>query len=214
MTALWIVGAGGHGAVVADAARAAGHWQTIEFFDDRWPTQRQARGLDIAGDVAELRRRLGDTLGTAVEVVVAVGDNAVRLELSRTLASAGARLATVIHPFSALSPSASLGAGSVVLAGAVLNAGAHLGSACIVNTRASIDHDCAVGDGVHICPGVTLAGNVSVHDLAWLGVGSCAIQGVTIGHSAVVGAGAVVVGPVKPMTTVVGSPAREIKRVS
>jgi len=209
---LWIVGAGGHGAVVADAARAAGHWHEIAFFDDRWPVQTQARGLAILGDVAALRERLLGAAADSAEVVVAVGDNARRLELSQALVAAGARLATVIHPFSAMSPSATLGAGTVVLAGTALNAGARVGVACIVNTRASIDHDCVLGDGVHICPGVSLAGNVTVSDLAWLGIGSSVIQGITIGHAATVGAGAAVVRDVKPMRTVAGCPAREIKR--
>jgi sugar O-acyltransferase (sialic acid O-acetyltransferase NeuD family) len=213
LTALWIVGAGGHGAVVADAAHAAGRWHAIAFFDDHWPAQTQSRGHDILGDVATLRERLAGASPENAEVVVAVGDNTRRLELSQALAAAGARLATVIHPFSALSPSATLGPGTVVLAGTVLNAGARVGMACIINTRASIDHDCTIGDGVHICPGVSLAGHVTVHDLAWLGIGSSAIQGVTIGHSATVGAGAAVVRDVRPLHTVAGCPAREIKRV-
>jgi sugar O-acyltransferase (sialic acid O-acetyltransferase NeuD family) len=200
--------------VVADAAHAAGRWDGIAFFDDRWPERARSRGLEILGDVGALRERLADGKADAAEVVVAVGDNVRRLELSRMLAAAGARLATVIHPFSALSPTVTLGVGTVVLAGTVLNAGARVGMACIVNTRASIDHDCVVGDGVHVCPGVSLAGNVVVHDLAWLGIGACAIQGVSIGRAAMVGAGATVIDDVTQETTVMGCPAREARRVS
>ena len=211
---LWIAGAGGHGTVVADAAEASGRWSSVTFFDDCWPEQSRTRDTAIAGNLATLRERLAGASGESVEVIVAIGDNAHRLELSGALAAAGARLATVIHPFSALSRSAAVGAGSVVLAGAVLNPGVRVGSACIVNTRASVDHDCAVGDGVHVCPGVTLAGNVTVHDLAWLGIGACALQGITIGRAAVVGAGATVIHDVRAGATVVGCPAKETKLVS
>jgi sugar O-acyltransferase (sialic acid O-acetyltransferase NeuD family) len=207
---LLIVGAGGHGAVVAEAALAAG-WTEIAFFDDRWPGLADTRGLPVIGTVAVLQQQLGGPNQQPCDVVVAVGDNTCRLELALALAAAGATLATVVHPFSSVSPTAHLGAGSVVLAGAVLNAGTRLGLAGIVNTRASIDHDCHIGDGVHVCPGVTLAGHVTVHDLAWLGVGSCAIQGVTVGRAALVAAGAVVVRDVPAAARVAGCPAKEMK---
>lgn len=214
MTALWIVGAGGHGRVVADAAMASGRWESLSFFDDRWPAITTAGDLQVAGTLATLKARLAGSSAAHAEVIVAIGDNARRLEVSDELAAAGARLATVVHPFSAISASATIEPGSVVLAGAVLNPGVRVGRACIVNTRASIDHDCEIGNGIHVCPGVTLAGNVCVQDLVWIGIGSCTIQGISIGHSAVVGAGAAVVDDVRPGTTVVGCPARETKLVS
>jgi sugar O-acyltransferase (sialic acid O-acetyltransferase NeuD family) len=208
---LWIVGAGGHGAVVAEAARAAG-WDSVAHFDDRWPAVTESRGWPVRGNLAELTARLTQFGPQSDGLVVAIGDNARRLELSLALAQAGAPLVTVVHPFSAVSPTAELGAGTVVLAGAVLNAGTRVGTACIVNTRASIDHDCTIGDGVHICPGVTLAGHVSVQDLAWMGIGSCAIQGVKVGRAALVAAGATVVDDVAPGARVAGCPAKEMKR--
>jgi sugar O-acyltransferase (sialic acid O-acetyltransferase NeuD family) len=207
MSALWIAGAGGHGGVVADAARASGLWRDMLFFDDR--LAHRADGVETAGSTTALIDRCASAAPESFEVIVAFGDNVRRLELSERLLAAGARLATVVHPFTAISASAVVGAGSVVLAGAVLNPGARVGRAAIVNTRASVDHDCAIGNGVHLCPGATLAGNVVVDDLAWIGIGACVIQGVSIGRSAVVGAGAAVIADVGAGTVVVGNPARE-----
>jgi sugar O-acyltransferase (sialic acid O-acetyltransferase NeuD family) len=211
VSALWILGAGGHGVVVADAAAASRAWSSISFFDDRWPALERTEQWAVLGDTAALRTRVSDS-APGPKIVIALGDNTRRLELMQVLVQAGAALATVIHPSAVVSPHASVGAGSVVLAGAVVNPRARLGLATIVNTRASVDHDCSIGDGVHLCPGVTLAGNVTVHDRAWVGIGSCVVHGVTIGQDAIVGAGSAVIRNVAPGSTVVGSPAKEIAR--
>lgn len=212
MSDLCIVGAGGHGVVVADAAQASGRWSAIAFFDDRWPDVAAIDRWPVLGALSALRERLAGR--NDLQAVVAIGDNRRRLALTRELAAAGARLATVIHPFTAISASAEIGAGSVVLAGSVVNPRARIGEAAILNTRASVDHDCAIGHGVHLCPGSTLAGNVTVHDLAWVGIGSSVIQGVTIGAASIVGAGAAVIRDVREGATVAGCPAREMQRDS
>jgi sugar O-acyltransferase (sialic acid O-acetyltransferase NeuD family) len=213
MSRLWIVSAGGHGAVVAEAAVAARQWDAIAFVDDRHPALGPVLGHPVVGTTADLLRQVQASPDGPVQVVIALGDNTRRLQLSESLRAAGATLATVIHPFTAISPSASIGEGSVVLAGATVNARARIGLAAIVNTRASVDHDCTVGDGVHLCPGSTLAGTVTVRDRVWLGIGACAIQGVTIGEGAVVGAGSAVIRDVRAGATVAGCPAKEIKHV-
>ena len=207
---LCILGAGGHGVVVADAAQASGRWSAIAFFDDRWPDIAAVGDWPVRGTLAVLRERAA----RGATVVVAIGDNARRLMLGRELAAAGARLATVIHPFSAVSASAVLGPGTVLLAGAVVNPRARIGEAAIVNTRASVDYDCVIGDGVHLCFGITLAGNVTVGERAWVGIGSSVIQGVTVGAASTVGAGAAVIRDVREATTVAGCPAKEIQRDS
>jgi sugar O-acyltransferase (sialic acid O-acetyltransferase NeuD family) len=209
MKPLWIIGAGGHGCVVADAALVSGRWCAVEFFDDRWPAESEAHGCAVVGTLSSLRERLTARNGVVGDVVVAVGDNARRLSLCHEFAATGAVLATVIHPSAVLSSSATVGAGSVVLAGAVVNPKCRVGLACIINTHASIDHDCTLSDGVHVCPGATLAGSVVVHERAWIGVGSCVIQGITIGRAATVGAGAAVIRDVAAGTTVIGCPAKE-----
>jgi acetyltransferase-like isoleucine patch superfamily enzyme len=98
------------------------------------------------------------------------------------------------------------------MAGAVVNADATIGSGVIINTCASVDHDCRLGNGVHVCPRASLAGNVIVHDRSWIGIGACVIQGVTIGHDVIVGAGATVTADVPDGLTIIGTPARPITR--
>lgn len=210
MKSLRIVGAGGHGSVVADAARCAAEWSCIEFFDERWPVLLTHAGHPVAGDLHRLRGMTESVWPVDVELVVAIGDNSKRLAMTREFAAAGAHLATVIHPSAVVSASADVGAGSVVFARAVINPGSVVGMACIVNTGALVDHDARIAEGVHVCPGVALAGNVTIGAGAWVGIGACVIQGLKIGEHATVGAGSVVIRDVAPATIVAGNPARKI----
>ena len=205
MKRLAILGASGHGKVVADAALATG-CETVVFFDDAYPAKSRIDSWMIAGTSAHLLDRVNEFDG----IVVGIGDNATRWRKHVALRKVGGKMAIVIHPRAWVSPYARLGPGTLVAAGAVVNIGARLGEASIVNTAATVDHDCVLGDAVHICPGANLSGNVCVGSGAWVGVGACVRQGITIGAEAIVGAGAVVVAPVADGLTVVGCPARQL----
>lgn len=208
MKSLALLGASGHGKVVADVALAAG-WQSVMFFDDAWPGVSVNRHWPVVGDTAALLGRVSEFDG----VLVAIGNGAVRWRKQQVLQEAGARLATVVHPRAWVSPFALLGAGTVVMVGAVVNVDAVVGDACIINTGATVDHDCELAHAVHIGPGANVSGNVTVGACSWVGVGSTIRQGTGIGVETTVGAGAVVVRPVLDRLTVVGCPAAPLDRV-
>jgi sugar O-acyltransferase (sialic acid O-acetyltransferase NeuD family) len=203
MSALLVVGAGGHGRVVADAATTMGTWQTISFVDDR-PGMVNPPGFEIVGTSADLER----LAKSHPDAVVAIGDAVTRLHLIQRCAEFGFDLPVIVHRSAAVSASASIGAGSVVFAQAVVNPGTTLGRGCIVNTGATVDHDCHLEEGVHACPGVHLAGNVRVGARTWIGIGACVKQDVRIGHDVIIGAGAAVISDVESELTVMGVPAR------
>lgn len=202
MTVLALLGAGGHGKVVADAALLSG-WKSVIFFDDAWPHIQMNGHWPVVGDMAALLTRLNEFDA----VLVSIGHCTTRWQKQQALQAAGAMLATVVHPRACVSPYARLGAGTVVMAGAIVNVDAEVGAASIVNTGASVDHDCALAHGVHVCPGAHLSGNVTVGFCSWVGVGAVIRQGVHIGTGVTVGAGAVVVKPIPDGLTVVGNPA-------
>lgn len=203
MKRLAILGASGHGKVVADCAESCG-WESISFFDDAWPGK-DCNGIwPVVGNTDALLQRLGEFDG----VLVAIGDNRIREARQQLLAEKGAPLPVLIHPSARVSRYAALGPGSVVFANAVVNAESRVGAGAILNTAATVDHDCLLGHAVHVSPGAHLAGGVQVGDRSWLGIGSSVIQLVHIGTDVTVGAGAAVVSDIPDHCVVTGVPAR------
>jgi sugar O-acyltransferase (sialic acid O-acetyltransferase NeuD family) len=208
MKSLAILGASGHGKVVADIALACG-WQEVVFFDDAWPRVGQNGFWTVQGNTESLIARMAEFDGA----IVAIGQSATRMEKQQVLENAGPPVVSLVHPAAYVSRFAGMGAGTVVMPGAVVNVDTVLGNGCIINSGATVDHDCVLADGVHIAPGAHLSGNVFVGAGSWVGVGAAIRQGVRIGAGVMVGAGAVVVQDIADGETVVGNPARSIGKV-
>ena len=204
---LALLGASGHGKVVADAALLSG-WEEIVFFDDAWPGVSCVGHWPVIGHSQCLIEQASKYDG----VVVAIGDNGIRLEKLTLFQELGLPLVTIIHPSSVISQYARIGKGSVVCAGAVINPFAEIGCGSIINTAATIDHDCKIADGVHVSPGAHLGGGVQVGKSTWIGLGASIKQCIRIGEDSIVGMGAVVVRDVPSGVTVVGVPAREMSK--
>lgn len=207
---LLIIGAGGHGRVVADAALSSRQWEEIIFLDDAWPELSNSGPWKVQGKVENLEywRSICD------DAIVAIGNGITRLNLLQKLKDANFNLAIVVHPSARVSTLAKMGPGSVAFANSVVNVGADIGLGVIVNTGAIVEHDCILSSGVHICPGVCMSGGVYVEKLAWIGIGSVIRQFLSIGASSIVGAGAVVVSDVPDNVTVVGVPAHAMRETS
>jgi sugar O-acyltransferase (sialic acid O-acetyltransferase NeuD family) len=142
------------------------------------------------------------------ELIISIGNNGIRQKVAQTLCHHFGR---VIHPSVLLSTFATLGEGSVLIHQSVVQAGTRIGRHCIINTSASIDHDCIIEDFVHISPNATLSGDVTVGEGTHIGAGATIIQGISIGKWSTIGAGAVVIKNIPDYATVVGVPARVIK---
>lgn len=205
MKSLAILGASGHGKVVADLAGCCG-WEDILFFDDAWPKVLSNGYWPVVGDSSILIERLDTFSG----VIVAIGDNAIRSEKLSWLSNLLAPIVTLIHPSAVISQYAELGSGIVVMPGVVVNVSCKIGSGVILNTGCSIDHDCTIGAYVHISPGARLAGGVQVGTQSWIGIGASVRQSVQIGQGVVVGTGAAVVADLPNNTLAVGVPAKPV----
>lgn len=203
MTKIIIVGAGGHGRVVAELAELSGY-KDIVFLDSGWPSYTENYGWRIIGTPADLTKVSDDF----THAIAASGDNTVRLAQHETLVSAGLTVPTLVHPTATVSKHTELGAGSMVCAGAILGVYGTTGKSVILNTACSVDHDCSLSDCVHIAPGAHLCGTVTVGMRSFIGVGASVNQNLVIGSDVVVGAGAAVTRNVADGKRVLGVPAR------
>lgn len=204
VTQVAVFGAGGHGRVVAEIARALGIAVEL-FIDDAAKPGQVVSGLAVV-TLEEFLGRMDRP-----DVALGVGGNSSRQVVMQRLLEAKVRLSTVTHPSAVVSPTASLGEGSVVMANAVINADARCGRGVIVNSGAVVEHDCELGDFAHVSPNAALAGGVRVGAFAHVGIGASVLPLVRIGERAVVGGGACVVRDVPDGMTVVGVPARVLR---
>ena len=146
------------------------------------------------------------------QVVVAIGCNADRVRLAEDIHQWGYEMVTIIHQTATVARDVEIGPGTVIMAGGIIQPGSRIGSLVVINTAATVDHDCVVEDGAHLAPGVHLGGNVHVGREALLGIGTMALPGTRIGDHSVVGAGSVIVRDIPARVVAFGVPAR-VRRV-
>ncbi len=143
------------------------------------------------------------------DLVVAVQGER-RRALCETIIARGANLPVIAHPSAVLSPTASIGAGTIISAAVVVQSDARIGRFCVLNTACTIDHDNVLGDFVSVSPGVHTTGHVKIGDHSFVGAGSVILNGLKVGRQVTIGAGAVVIRDVPDGVTVVGNPARAL----
>lgn len=205
--ALGIFGAGGHAKVVADTVARGAVYRVHAYYDDNaerhgtlfYGERPIAGGLDDL--LADLRA------GRLAAAFVAIGHNVARERIGEAILRSGHTLATLIDPTAVVSPSVELGAGTLIVAGAILNADTVVGCHVIVNTGASIDHDCRIQDAVHIAPHATLCGGVNVGARTLVGAAATMIPGTSLPPDSTLGAGSTLCAAQSATGVYVGSPA-------
>ena len=187
-----IIGASGHGKVVADIIRANGD-EVIGFLDDD-------RNKSVLGTV--------EAYGSysEAEFVIGIGNTEIRQSISRLPLN----WYTAIHPSAVISPGIEIGEGTVIMANAVVNADAYIGKHCIINTGAIVEHDNKIFDYAHISVGAKLGGTVNIGQGTWIGIGAVVSNNLNICSGCIVGAGAVVIKDISEKGTYVGIPALKV----
>lgn len=209
LKSLLIVGAGGHGKMVAESALASGYDNIAFLDDDITKHETVIMGYPVIGSLSsatELLQQYTDTF-------VALGNNHLRMNVITQLEELGYTLPFLIHPSSTVSRFTKISSGTVVAAGVVIQPSSVIGKGCILNTRCSVDHDCVINDGVHISPGAVLCGTVMVGAYTWICAGAVISNNVNVGAESIVAAGAVAVEDVPAYCMVAGVPASSKKRL-
>ncbi|MBQ8428255.1 MAG: acetyltransferase [Clostridia bacterium] len=199
MKKLIIVGAGGHGSVVADAAAKSGY-KKIAFLDDG--DKDTCLGYPVVGKTADAAKYTG------WDFFVAIGNAKIRETVTENLTSLGLKIVNVIHPSAIVAKGVTMGKGVLLAAGAIVNPNATLGNGVIVNTVASVDHDNKIGKYCHVSVGARLAGEVTVEEYTWIGIGATISNKVSICGECLIGAGATVVKDLTEKGTYIGVPAK------
>jgi sugar O-acyltransferase (sialic acid O-acetyltransferase NeuD family) len=202
-----ILCAGGQGAIVADilqrAHEAGSDAVPIGFVDDTSGLVGTAiLGIDVLASIASLKDIGHDA------VIVALGDNRARREMTERLLASGERLATAIHPRACIAPSASIGEGSMISAGAIVTPRAVIGRGVILNTNCSVDHDSVIDDFAHVSAGATVGARCHIGAEALIALGATVVSRMTVGARTIIGSGAAVVNPIPPDVVAFGVPAR------
>ena len=201
MKRIVIIGAGGHGKVVADIARLNGY-DEIVFLDDTNPCG-FCNGYTIVGNIECIDSFDGDFF-------VAIGNADARERLLCRLKERNKDIATLVHPSAVIGENVSIGIGTVVMAGAVINPCTVINEGCIINTCSSVDHDNFVDSYVHIAVGAHLCGTVHIGKKTWIGAGAIVSNNLSICDSCTVGAGAVVIKDIEEEGIYVGVPANKL----
>lgn len=197
---LTIIGASGHGRVIADIAKLSGY-DEIEFLDDNEELT-QCGKYPVVG-------KSSIAVDIQNDLVIGIGNATIRKRLMEQLE--GKSFPTLIHPNAVIADDVTIGKGSVVMAGVVINPGVVIGEGVIVNTCSSVDHDCSISDYVHVSVGAHLCGTVNVSESTWIGACATVSNNLYICSNCKIGAGAVVVKDINESGTYVGVPARRIK---
>lgn len=204
-----VIGAGGQARVVYEILSLDRNAEVVAFIDNVvHGSDEEIMGISVLGDHSVLPGLITDGVKGAI---IAIGDNETRAERYRELESMGIEMVNAIHPTSYIASSARLGKGVTVAIGAIIGTGTRIGNNAIINNGAIVDHENVIGDHVHIAPGCSLAGRVTVKRGTLIGIGSVITPYLTIGENVTIGAGSVVLEDIPDNVIAAGTPAKVIK---
>lgn len=195
-----IIGASGHGKVIADIVLKSKD-RLIGFLDDD-ENVKECDGYSVLGKTTDYTNYLN------AYFVIAIGNPETREDFANKM-TGKVKWYTAIHPSTQISSmNVSIGEGSVIMANAVINSNTTIGRHCIINTSAVVEHDNKINDFVHVSVGAKLGGTVEIGKSTWLGIGCTINNNIRICDHCMIGAGAVVVSDISESGVYIGVPAK------
>lgn len=184
---IFIVGAGGHSKVVTDAIDAHSEWNIIAYLDENSKANTFLE-KPVFTNLDELKQKF-PTLSAGF---VAIGNNQIRKQWQITLKKNAFKIPWFSHPSAQISPSATIGPGTLIAAGVILSASATVGEGVILNSGAILDHDSEAGEFCHISQAVILCGGAKVGAECLIGPGCIVEKGAVVPHSTMLPSNSVV----------------------
>ncbi len=207
-----VIGSSGHAKVVIDVIEKEGKYRIAGLIDSLKPAGESVSGYGILGneDVLAALVEKGEVMGG----IIAIGDNWRRYLVSEKIKSIlpGFKFISSLHPSAQIGRGVTIGDGSVLMAGAIVNSDSRVGNFCILNTRASLDHDSVMEDFSSLAPNAVTGGNVHIGSFSAVSLGASIIHGVKVGEHSVLGAGALAVDDIPHHSVAYGTPAKVMRK--
>ena len=200
-----IIAYSGHAFVVAEAAQLAG--LSLKYYTDLKEKEHNPFHLIYKGDESNEKAPIWQE---DCHFILGIGNNSVRKKCGELILQKGKKLLNVIHPSTEISAMTEQGVGNFFARNSCVNPLVKIGNFCILNTGSVVEHECVIGDAVHIAPGAVLAGNVTIGEGTFVGANAVIKQGITVGKNVTIGAGAVVIKDIADNKIIVGNPGKEI----
>lgn len=178
-----MLGAGGHGRVVAEAALLQDQWISVVACARSLPAQL----TELVPGVKLVEMDAAMQMDAAVHI--AIGNNAARQTEAKAFGQK--LLVSVVHPRACVSAFSHIGAGCFVAAGVVIAPTAKVGIGVIVNHGAVVDHDTEIGDFSHIAQHASVCGHAKLGQRVLVGSGAVVLSSVVLGDDVVLSPGSV-----------------------
>ncbi|WHE06691.1 acetyltransferase [Thermoanaerobacterium thermosaccharolyticum] len=208
---LLLLGGGGHCKSVLDSLNFS-KYSEIGIVDKKESIGKVILNIPVIGTDDDLEKLYRMGYNYAFVTVGSTGDPSIRIKLFNILEKIGFEILNVIDPTAIVSKYATLENGIYVGKNAVINAGSFIGKGTIINTASSIDHDCNIGQFVHIAPGCVLCGEVKIGEYTHIGARSVIKQRIEIGANSLIGMGSVVLKNISKNVVAYGNPCKEVKK--
>ena len=215
MKKIIIFGSGDHAKVVLTEILKLKEFKFLGFCDEKKKNKVvhivKNKKFKVIGNFKEVKKLCKKN---KINGIIGIANNKVRKKIVQQTKNIKNLLwKKIISKDATLNGDVEIGEGTFISSGTIINSKTTIGKHCLINTRSSIDHDCAIDDYSGTGPGVIFGGNVKIEQLGYVGIGSIIKDGVKIGKNSFIGAGSLVLKNCEKNWIYYGSPANKIQKV-